>query len=702
MLAPIVVALALAIEGGGLEVRFTSATPIDCGRGSLTATAEGAEPVEREWSAGGASVPLDRARPWRIEARSERCWSAPAVVAPGSAAVSISVWPKRRMAGRVIVPAGSSTPAAVEARLVSPPRTAAPAVPETVVRCPVTSGRFTCEAPATPLDVRIAAEGFAPHYLWDVTTEELGELRLSRGAIVTGRAAVSGDESPEGIAVELRPASLAWSPEDEQRNAAQTPSVKTNARGFFQFGNVPAGEYTAVATKPGWSRAEYRVHVAPTTTEAPVGRELLLPPLSRIEVYINPPVDAEQRPWKVHLGRDISHGSMPLTDGMATVTGEWSYGGLDTGPYILYVKDANGSNVAMEPVIVSGGTLRVPVSIDQVPVRGNVTVAGEPAPARLTFNDRYGKVVAMKTDDEGRFSGVLPKEGAWDIEVRRREGRLRIALDAVEVRRSEATGYADLELELPKGRVHGTVTTEDGQPVDAAVVIRRDGKRVGAEVTAADGVFDMDGLPTGDVTIGATSKNRESELVPHRIASTSGEPLRLIVRDRRRLRGRLLSPDGRGVSGAEVYRYSMSSRGWSEAITGPRGEFTVAGSPFETHIPLVVIAIGFPLKLTSVAAAGSETVELPFAPAAGILFVAWENRDGRLPSIGGNGGPQFGIVSLLGGPTPPEGMPARRVAGGIELLLEPGHYTVCSRGRCESRVVAAGARETIDTTKWEK
>lgn len=704
MLARIAVALVLAGTASGqaapLEVRVAPVAPVDCGRGSLAATAEGAEPVEREWS-GSTVIPLDRTRLWRIEARSERCWAAPAVVEPGSPAVSIALWPKRMLGGRATLPRGASMPAVVKARIASPPRTAPTAVPQTVVQCPVANGRFTCEVPATTLDVRIAAEGFAPHYFWDVAADNLGELRLSRGAVVTGRAAVSSGESPEGITVELRPASLAWSAEDHALGAAQARAVKTNARGFFLFGNVAAGEYVASATKAGWSRAEYRVHVAPTTTEAPVGRDLVVPPLSRIEVFITPPVDAGQRPWKVHLGRNISLGSMPLAEGTATLTGHWSYDGLDTGPYIIHVKDANGANMAIETAIVSGGTVHVPVRIDQVPVRGTLTVRGEPAQARLAFNDGYGKVVHLGSDAEGRFSGVLPKEGAWDIEVRRRGRRLRVALDDVDVRRSDATGYAELDLELPDGRVHGMITTEDGQPVEGAVVIRRGKKRIGGEITGADGSFDLDGLPTGDAIIGARSKGRESELVPYRITSEKGEPLRLVVRERREARVRLLSPDGRPVSGAEVNRFSTFSRGWMEAITGPRGEVTLSGSPNDPQIPLVVLAIGFPLKLTAVPAGGSETIELPFAPVAGILFVA--SNGPHLPSIGVGTLPTFGIASLTGGPVPPEGLPARRVPGGVELLLEPGQYTVCNhtKSRCQTRYVAAGARETIDTTKWE-
>jgi Carboxypeptidase regulatory-like domain len=687
-----------------LAVSFHGPPGLDCGLGSFTAIAEGGQRLHGDWKP-AAVLQLDAFHAWRLETTSLRCWTPAVSVPAGATATTVPVWAKRSLRGRLSLPRGASLPAFIEARISSPPRAEVPAVPETIVRCPVTDGRFVCEVPAVPIDVRVFAEGFAPHYAWNVTGNDLGELHLSSGALITGRASVPADEPQNGISVELRRSSFAWSPDDVQREVVQSRQTKTNARGFFSFSNVPPGEYTVIARKDGWSAAEDQVHVAGSATEAVVGKELILPELGRLEIVITPPVDALQRPWKVQLDRRVNAEAILVAEGKADLNGVWRYDGADTGSYAVVVLDENGSRVSADGVLVTGGPMTIPIRIEQVMIRGSVTLDGEPVPARLRFNDGHGRIASFTTDDEGKLSGALAREGKWDIDVRPRGSGAEIRLKDIEVRRSDATGFADLELELPAGRVRGKLVDVEGQPVQGWVSIRRGRDFVASGNTAADGTFDLAGVPPGEVTLLATTQNREeSELITHRVKEGDGDPLNIVVRKKHRVRARLLTADGRRVAGAQIHVLT-AHRMWREHTTDPSGEVSFSASPGASHVRVAIVAHGLPLKFSHVAAgAGREPVDIVFSPIPGGIFIALEPMQPPHLSIGPTGEAPYWLPSVLNHSMQAASKPARRVADGIQLLVEPGTYTICNQKRttCETVRVAAGARATVDARGWEE
>lgn len=683
-----------------IAISFNAPAGLDCGPGSSTVTAEGVEPVRGSWQP-ATVLELDRGREWLVETQSARCWTPPLTVAAGASAATVPVWPKRVLRGRLLLPRNARVPAAIELRVASPPRAEPPPVPESVVRCPVAASRFACDVPAVPLDVRLFAEGFAPHYAWDVS-QDLGELRLITGALISGRASVPSDGSQAGISVELRPSSFAWSPHDLKRESAQSRQTKTNTRGFFSFSNVSPGEYVVKATKEGWSATEYRVHVAGGTSEAVVGKDLVLPELGRLEIVVTPPVDAQQRPWRVKLDRRVNNESLPVAEGETDPNGVWTYHGAESGGYAVVVLDGTGARVSADGVIVTGGPTTIPIRIEQVMIRGAVTLVGEPVPARGRFNDGYGKIATFSTDDEGRLSAMLPKEGKWDVEIWPRRGGAEVTLNDVEVRRSKVTGYADVDLELPAGRVRGVVVDAAGKPVEGHISIKRGAKYVASGKTATDGTFNLIGVPPGEVTLLATTQNREeSELIRHRVNDDAS--VRIVVRKKRQFRGRLVTADGRPIAGARVH-HRNAWRFWRELTTGPAGELSFAASPTNPHVELIIDAPGMPAKFAAVPVEEGREIDIAFAPVPGLLTIRRSTDRWPALTLGTNNDMWSGINAWLAKPWEPESTTARLLPDSIQILVEPGDYTVCNqkRTKCETVRVAAGARESIDARGWEE
>jgi hypothetical protein len=604
------------------------------------------------------------------------------LVAPAAGAMTLTA--------RVAVPRGTAMPDVVEAR-----------AGDADVRCPVINATVRCVLPEGTSEVRLCAEGFAPVYLWNLDAAGIAEVRFHRGVVVTGYARPSaGNAGADGIDVELRPAVLAWSPDDKKRVTAATRRTKTNARGFFQFDGVEAGEYEVIAKKDRWSPAEYRVHVSGTTNEAVVGKELVLDTLGRVEVSLQPPVDAQQRPWHVALERFVSGEVQTVARSVASITGQWSHEGLESGSYSVSISDADGSRLASDGRWVAGETAYIPFTIDQVAVRGTLTLDDAPVNARLRFLDRFGKRVDMESDAEGRFSGVLPKQGLWSVDIRRGDTRSILWLDGVEVRRSDATGYADLSLELPAGRVHGSVTTEGGEAVGANVKIWSGRSMVASMSTAADGLFDFTGIPPGDVEIAASGKGTHSGMVAHKVGGLEDDPIRIVVGKTATARARVVTATGRPLAGVLVSW--VLTRMIQDDLTGPNGEVRIPLPPSMKGIDVAISALGYPLKMATVPAT-DEVIEIRMPAAAGTLAISFDTRTTSYPRIG-RGGFLLPLSVFFSGPTAYEARPVRTFAEGFTVLLEPGEYTVCNvpATQCETRVVQPGAREVIDARAWSK
>src|SRR5207302_9822724 len=110
---------------------------------------------------------------------------------------------------------------------------------------------------------------------------------------------------------------------------------------------------------------------------------LLLPPLARAEVVIDPPLDPRGGRWRIVLNRDAipMRPSAAVADALAASDGTWTRDGIEAGKYRLDLYDAAGT--LYEHLLVSiqpnGPPLRL--QMDAIVVRGTLRAGHEPLPA---------------------------------------------------------------------------------------------------------------------------------------------------------------------------------------------------------------------------------------------------------------------------------------------------------------------------------
>jgi hypothetical protein len=664
-------------------VRIFARDRARCTTGTLRAECDGcSEPRTARWrtrdGVADATLDLSATPRWRVQAVAGGCWSAPSEVAGNAEAATLALWPSARIVATLVPPRGEKAPEAVQLRVRGKE------IPDAVVDCTRAKDRWSCEVPATELDVRIAAAGFVPHYLWGVRPGfDAGTLALQRGASVSGRAALPSRGGEGAITVTLAPDAFS----DTPRANLRAITVTANERGFFQFSGFEPGSWTVTASKSGWSAAQTRV-VINEATETALAEVLTLRPLARVELTLDPPRDAGGADWMVKLEREPSWGArVPVAESPSS-EGRWQSEPLESGLYFITVKDADGTVVHTGGQMIDAGVPALAISIDRVVVRGTVTLAGEPVKARLTFNDSAGKRVRMSSDAEGRFAGAITRSerGKWSVQVTPDDTRATVTLRNLKI--DARDGVADVDIELPEGRITGKTVDDAGQPVRAFLVVT--GENSSAQTTSdADGTFTIAGLEPGDVELRASTREVDSGIVEHTIHGAEDDPLTLVLPRKLRASVTIETPSGRPFAGAIVY--VLTAGRMIDAVSGPGGRVSIASPSTDTVAYIIVNAPGYPLAMRAVPLLGDdEARHVRLSPVSGKVLVPRETYIAR------RGMP---VVNMYAWLDPPPNMFRHAVPGGHLLHFEPGEYRFCAdiaQQRCVDRVVTPGSQQKIE------
>jgi hypothetical protein len=658
----------------------------------------------------GADVALQLARdvPWRVVLEGDRCWTPPLTI-PNVAAdetLTMYVWPAATFEGTFALPKGERAPATLEGS-VEAEKTAeiAATIPDTSVSCAIAGAQWRCTVPATPLDLRLAARGFVPQYFWGVDApaggrKALGALPLLRGASISGRVALPDrTKAPQGIDVELRPAGLTLLPADERRAAARSRTAKTNDRGFYQFSGVAEGAYMITARKTGWSRATREVRVD-GAREAAAGL-MILPPLARAEVIIDPPLDSAGRRWRVILDRETvrATGTAALAEGTAGADGRWWRDGLEAGTYLLRVSDGGGNDFERTRINVVPNAPPLHLSFSAIVVRGTVRIGDRPLRADLTFQSQEGSSsVTLASGENGELAGTLPHEGKWRVEAAPYGTEQLLGKKNIEVKLCD--GVARVDIVFPAGIVAGQVVDESGKPARAAI---RLGPKNGPMVyvrTQDDGKFELVGVDPGHAEIEASRRTESSGLVPVTIGKDRAEELKLTLRRKRTINGWVVSPSGAPIAGAVVH--ITRPMAIEETVSGPAGDFVVHVPRGIAAIDIAICAIGYPVKLVHIPISAEMENDPRFVlgTTGGVLVAKVGTRP--WPWIRFRGGFMPLTALLTGTLGSPSLNPVRR--GGLEFLLEPGTYTVCPTKelspRCMQHDVRPSGEWVVDVAQW--
>ncbi len=659
---------------------------LDC-RGQFLAQsgcADGHCAITRRFPLSGPQTLDVKEHKWSVTLESENCWAAPVDIQPDTnPRREIDLWPRAAMEGSIAESVEKTIPPKMlRAHLSAPPGSGRIVAAD--IDCPVARGRWTCPIPATVIDVRLQRDGFAPVYLWDLKPArnaplDAGAIHFARGASIAGWVTIPSKTKAE-TSVELVP-----------KDGAGGTVTRVNERGFFQVAGIEPGTYDVKARAAGWSPALVRDVRVRSDEEHVLKEPLALQALASLSVTIVPPVAPDNAPWNITLSRPL-----PLSSSFRVMrqepvheSGFWTGHDLEAETYRLTVRDSSGSVFATRDVDVRPPSWSEYVTIHAVRITGRVVAGDDPVRATLSFSDS-GFRVKMDADHDGRFAGSLPHAGTWSVDLRLPSGTI-LRTRQVRVNATDDGEPETLTISLPGGRLAGVVVDEEGRP-RAAMVRVSVGASVKAYVeTGADGKFSMVALPAERVTIEADARDYGSGSVSRDLSGQSNEEEEIrVIAKRRNVAVRLLTPDGRPVSGAVVWQ--LLPPYWRRVEKLSKRDGTVElRVPDAGSVDAAVFAAGFPLKLLSLGRDVKNGLAVVLQPAGG--RIQFHGTETRWPFIAPESGSFFPVASLFFTPNagaPPYGF----TASGFAPEFEPGTYTICPTAafsaHCERQVLAPG------------
>jgi hypothetical protein len=559
------------------------------------------------------------------------------------------------------------------------------------VECAVEASAWNCSVPSlVRFDLKLKAEGFAPLYLWDVgplgregATMPVAELRS--GASLAGWL-----EDSEGSPVEsARVTVTTRGSRDETRRVTEG---RSNARGFFQLTGLPAGDFTLRAESDGRSRVQ-----APFSVDD--GEELVWPRalvhenLASLSVRLEPPVQEDGRRWRVTLAAaEERYGDAQPRRGAASTEGELRAQGLDTGLYRLTIDDGEGSVVRELMVELNEGVEEeLLLDVSRVQVLGRVMMGALPVSTSLRFSNRDGRTVQAASDENGWFRAFFPTRGTWTPRVVG-DGLKETRLKSIQVPEGDTPSIL---IELPHGRIHGRVVTEDGESVVAAVHLLQTGQLKAQQVTEGDGRFEFFAIPEGSYVLQAESeKGTTPRPVPVEAREGEDVEVRLEIQSHTTLLGTVTTARGAAASGAIVRVSIDGGMQWFDLTADVRGQFALPLPAGVRSVALIILTYAHPTMITTVSLtgqSGSEEISLGLHADGGLVGVM--NEGGRQGVYVSHGGTTTWFNALMF----PAG--ASGLHGG-RAYLSPGQYTFCPQSRLDERCkrvyVAPGSETTVD------
>jgi hypothetical protein len=460
--------------------------------------------------------------------------------------------------------------------------------------------------------------------------------------------------------------------------------------------------------------------------ETRLRRPVVLAPPHELRVVLDPAHDPWDGRWGVQLlsgagqSRRIVAKNTPAAD-----DGHWLHGGLAPGSYRVVVSSSRGARWAQRDVDVPGdGT--VFVDVRGQPIEGRVRLGRRPLSALVVFGGRSGASrIPLRADAEGSFSGFLPPREEGDerprvVYVECDEPPIRRTL-MVTLERDPASDVLRADIVLPHTRLRGTVLAPDRRPVRATALVSLWAREVDpAEalvqtvVTPEDeGRFVLEGARPGSYLVHASNGTQTSD---EQLVSLPEEgeaaSIELVLREDRKVTGRVVSPEGRPVAGASVFVLA-AERPFTPLPalrTAADGLFVVKKLPGDTRA----------LKLRVVAEGYAYAFRMLPIPDDGHVAVALERTAGRL--VLGLADEQAASAILVhdGHYVFPNWLDAWSGAHGagrdergrrVVPQMPPGHYRLClprdaaelralvqgalAAGRCASGVLAAGGELSL-------
>ena len=487
--------------------------------------------------------------------------------------------------------------------------------------CRPAGDRWACPVPVGVFDLALRAKQHAPRFLWERSIHrhpavDLGRVALERGASLTGEVRrADGEPVPKSARVRL-----------ERPGRKKVVTAEVSPWGFFLLSGLEPGDYRLRVEAEGFADAIEPVRLQPNT-EAGLLRPLVLRRPVDVTFRLEPPHDLVGEPWRLDL---LDQAPLPsrVAGGRTDDGGLWRAAGLAPGDYRLLVSSADGSRVATHELAVDESTDIVSIEIASVWVEGRVTLGDEPLSATLSFGGRDGIVsVSMVTDDDGRYTGLLPRDGAWAVDVESSDPKIFRRLGGVEVDPLGGS-VARVDIELPDTLIEVEVVDSLGEPVPGASVFAMrweppfespSGERVDEDGRLllrgfAPGTFRLEAL---DHSTGTSRRSDAVEVILDEDAPDASA--RLMLRETVELTGRLVTARGSAVPGATIHAHATGGAVGLHVPTaesGADGRFRLDLPEGTVQAELTIYAPGFVLERVDVTARPGQEETIVLAPAS--------------------------------------------------------------------------------------
>jgi len=580
---------------------------------------------------------------------------------------------------------------------------------------------WSCATPPGAFDLRFDLPGFAPAFSWATDDAKVHGRSPRTVELLHGVSVEGWVSSANTVIASLRPPGRAEGLSPDRARFAQQQR-RTDAAGHFQFPHVAPGTYDLSLESPGYQARHDAIRIRD-------GQEkVVLPEVSLVreitaQIQVTPPMDGLGEPWQVAVSRARDGGTAAVRRLTLDLTGWGELNELAPDTYLVIVRDSKGSTWHMDRHTIDD-TSPLTIRLSHVAIEGQIRAGDKPVQADLLFGTTQGtRQIHFTTDEDGKFSGLLPHDGRWEVELTDPTTGCdmcggpfgAVSIPPVDVEPGP-DGTALVDIALPDTEVEGRVvrtTAEGDEPVPGAqlVVLRTEGSRASqgrkAQLwTKEDGSFHLRGLEPGPIRIGAFSPDRsaESEWVALDLRESVDSPEVVLRIEEKATLNVQVSAGGRPVAGARIYAFpdtGLSAR----ASTGLDGRGSVR-VPRGSSGPLFVDSVGEGLLLTTFDAGPSSSHDqmpprtFDLSPAPGRLILE------GLPAV-----PEPAWITSGAAVVPlnlVRNFAPRRLgvtdAGLILSGLQPGQYTIWlwSTNRCFTRTVPPNGEALVEQSAWKE
>jgi hypothetical protein len=553
----------------------------------------------------------------------------------GGAETSLRLVPAGSVVGKLTAAPEVPLPTALSVRIVRPRSGVGQAKQPLLQTCEVEGLSFRCPLPAQKLDGALIAPGFAPFYFWGLevkrsVAQNLGSIRLAEGASVAGWV-VAPSPGPFPIIVEIAPETTGWiSDPAAQRARLLTAHQAADERGFFQLSGLAGGAFRLRAKRADGAQSDRMIEVRD-------GEEYLLAQPLQLDLPITfeaivTPAIASGRPLLCLLERVAPRSNVVEHVARAKVDlgGNCAAEKIESGRYTFRVVDDAGNTFHVSEVEVEPGLALLSVVLDLVEVHGVVTFGdGEPFQGEIIFGGKHRQPnVSVSSDEEGRFTAVLPRDGEWPIDVVDQDSTHRGPTVDVQRRLDREPTWIDIE--LPGAVLTGTVR-EKGKPVADAIVLARRSKEGRLKTEAhtksrKDGTFRLRGVRPGELELRGYTQTSASRWIALQLTpQEKSAEIDLDLSAQIEVAVEILGPRG-SVSGAYVQAFPViqgNSKGWVH-----RGTTDVNGQLAWNDVDGLADALDF---LIVAAGYGTRLLRVPLVPKSKVpLRIALDDARGAL------------------------------------------------------------------------